>query len=172
MGLGLRDYLGSCWRRRISRVVSGPVFLRWEGKEWSAYESEGLLRRRRRRSLWHWQRAEFVFKLWPCRHEVTFRLHRREFPTMAMAREPNAIAAWPGRELPCTVCGPAPLKKDSFDHRPRGWSFIGIGRRRKKRVKVVSSTAQISEGPPQVQAFEAELEQRAMYQRLADVYDS
>ena len=155
---GPRDYFGSCWRRRVTRVVMGPVYLRWENGQWN-----------RQPNQWHWHRAEFVFKLWPCRHEVTFRLRRGEFPTMAMGRAPYATAAWPGRELPCTVCGPAPTKEKSFDHRPVGWSYQRIGKRKYRRVKVPAALPDL---PPQVAAYEAEIAARGQYQHLAALYDS
>ena len=169
---GLRDYLGSCWRRKVSRVLEGPLYLRWEKGHWSGHTRDDGFFRTRRRGQWHWQRAEFTFLLWPCRHKVTFRLRSGEFPTRAMARQPYATAAWPGRELPCTICGPAPRKEDSFDHRPVGWSYAGIGRRRRRRVKAVASRAQLPEAPPQVQQFEAEIAMRRQYQHLADLYDT
>lgn len=160
MSTAIVDYLESCRRRRVTRVLELD-FERWVFGGWHSTH----------RSRWHWQRARITLQLWPCRHVMTLRLRRGEFPTRAMAREPHKIAAWIGREVPCTVCGPAARAEDRFGAGNNlAWRMRELRRRRRRTG---CHAIEIPDAPPQVQAFEAEARyQEEVIRPLADAYDS
>jgi hypothetical protein len=162
---GIVAYLESCRRRRVTRVVE-LEFERWDGQCWRPQGS----------SPWHWHRARITLQLWPCRHRMTLRLRHGEFPTRAMAREPNKTGAWTGRDVPCTVCGPAERAEDRFDapkaRKPGDFAWRMRELRRRRR-RTGCHASQLPDAPPQVQAFEAEQRYQAEVIRpLADAYDS